>query len=187
MSDIGTVRRMDPLVAQVRRQVAEHEPGDAAERGSVARFLDLFDDLDAPLDEHADPVHVTGSAFVVGVRGIVLLRHRRLGRWLQPGGHVDAGESPWAAAIREAREETGLDVGPIDVDADGVPRLAHVDVHPGGRGHTHLDLRYVLGGDDGDPAPPPGESQEVGWFERDAAMERAGDERLAGAIARLRW
>ena len=66
--------------------------------------------LARPFDEHADPVHVTGSAFIVGPRGIVLLRHRRLGIWVQPGGHVDAGETPWDGARREAVEETGLPV-----------------------------------------------------------------------------
>ena len=40
-------------------------------------------------------------------RGILLLVHRRLGIWLQPGGHVDPGETPWEAARRETVEETG--------------------------------------------------------------------------------
>jgi 8-oxo-dGTP pyrophosphatase MutT (NUDIX family) len=128
---------------------------------------------------------VTGSAIVVGPRGVVLLRHKRLGFWLQPGGHIDPGESPWEAALREAAEETGLELAYADVGSDGVPPLVHVDVHAGGRGHTHLDLRYVLDGGDADPNPPEGESQEVGWFVWPAAIERAGDERLANLLARL--
>ncbi len=47
--------------------------------------------------------------------------------------------------------------GPID--AAGVPELIHVDVHEGGRGHTHLDLRYLIDGGEADPNPPEGESQ----------------------------
>ena len=90
----------------------------------------------------ADPTHITGSALIVGPRGIVLLRHRRLGIWVQPGGHVDPGETPWDAARREAIEETGLPVRFLGTQ----PELAHVDVHPGGRGHTHLDLRYLFDG-----------------------------------------
>ncbi len=39
------------------------------------------------------------------------------------------------------------------VDSGGVPELIHVDVHEGGRGHTHLDLRYLIDGGDADPGP----------------------------------
>ena len=170
---------------QVRRSVAERQPIDAAEAASIERFLIEFDRLDDPLDQALDPVHVTGSAIVVGPRGVVLLRHKRLGFWLQPGGHIDPGESPWEAALREAAEETGLDVSYADVGADGVPGLVHVDVHAGGRGHTHLDLRYLLDGGAADPSPPPGESQEIGWFDWPAAVARAGDERLASLLTHL--
>jgi 8-oxo-dGTP pyrophosphatase MutT (NUDIX family) len=162
--------------------VLVREPIDDAERHCLRRFIVEFDRLADPFDEHADPVHVTGSAIVVGPRGVVLLEHKRLGFWLQPGGHIDPGESPWDAALRESREETGLDVAFADLGADGLPALAHVDVHAGGRGHTHLDLRYVLAGGDADPCPPEDESQEIAWFDWPAAIERAGDERLASAL-----
>jgi hypothetical protein len=75
----------------------------------------------------------------------------------------------------------------VDIDEVlGVPRLAHVDVHSASRGHTHLDLRYVLFGGDTDPAPPAGESQEIGWFGWDAAIEKASDDRLKSALTSLR-
>ena len=66
------------------------------------------------------------------------------------------------------------------------PELAHVDVHPGGRGHTHLDLRYLFTADDADPAPPPEESQEVGWFPWDGRPTRRRGRRMAGILARPR-
>jgi 8-oxo-dGTP pyrophosphatase MutT (NUDIX family) len=166
------VRRValaEDLTARVAADVRARTPIDDREAMSIERTLAELSRLPSPFDEHADPVHVTGSALIVGRRGIVLLRHRRLGIWVQPGGHVDPGETPWAAARREGCEETGL---ALEFPPDG-PRLAHVDVHPGGRGHTHLDLRYVLDGDDADPAPPPEESQQVHWFGWDAALARA--------------
>jgi 8-oxo-dGTP pyrophosphatase MutT (NUDIX family) len=155
----------DPIIGQVLADVAARDPIDGRERDSIEQVLAIVPGLARPLDEHADPVHVTGSAFIVGPRGIVLLRHRRLGIWVQPGGHIDPGETPWDAARREAAEETGLRVRHLD----GQPELAHVDVHPGGRGHTHLDLRYLFTAGDADPAPPPEESQDVGWYAWDAA------------------
>jgi 8-oxo-dGTP pyrophosphatase MutT (NUDIX family) len=103
---------------------------------------------------------VTASALIVGPRGLVLHCHRYLRIWVAPGGHIDAGEEPWDAAVREAAEETGLPV----VLLDHSPDLAHLDVHPGPRGHTHLDLRHLASGGDADPHPPPDESQQIGWF-----------------------
>lgn len=171
--------------ARVRRSVAERQPIDAAEQASITQFLAEFDRLDDALDQALDPIHVTGSAIVVGPRGALLLRHKRLGFWLQPGGHIDPGESPWEAALREAHEETGLQVSFADLDADGVPTLVHVDVHDGGRGHTHLDLRYVIDGGDVDPDPPEGESQEIEWLDWAEAVERAGDDRLKALLKSL--
>lgn len=175
----------ETMRALVRRSVAERIPIDDTERASIATFLDHYDVLVDPLDQELDAVHVTGSAIVVGPRGVVLLRHKRLGLWLQPGGHIDPGESPWAAARREAEEETGLTVRFATSDPDGVPPLVHVDVHPGGRGHTHLDLRYLVDGGDADPVPPAGESQEIGWFAWPEAVDRASDERLTALLAVL--
>lgn len=184
---IGTVLAMPETMRElVRRAVTERRAIDAAERANIERFLVEFDRLADPFDQRLDPTHVTGSAIVTGSRGVVLLRHKRLGFWLQPGGHVDPGETPWDAARREAEEETGLTVEFAELDPAGRPVLAHVDVHPGGRGHTHLDLRYVLEGGDADPDPPAGESQAIAWFEWAAAIERAGDERLAACLRSLR-
>ena len=176
---------MSMLRDQVQRSVLARSPIDDDERSSIDQLLVEFARLDDPFDQELDPVHATGSAVVIGPRGVVLLKHKRLGLWLQPGGHIDAGETPWDAALREAHEETGLDVSFADVDAAGVPRLVHVDVHTGGRGHTHLDLRYLLDGGDADPAPPEDESQEIGWFDWPAAIERASDARLQSLLRHL--
>lgn len=162
------------LRSRIRHDVETRIGLDEREVESREKFLVAYDDLDDPLSQELDPIHVTGSGIVVGPRGVIMLKHKRLGIWLQPGGHVDPGENPWEAALRESAEETGLEVsfaGPID--ADGVPELIHLDVHAGGRGHTHLDLRYLIDGGSADPAPPEGESQEIDWFGWEEAIELA--------------
>ncbi|MEP7046876.1 MAG: bifunctional NUDIX hydrolase family protein/GNAT family N-acetyltransferase [Ilumatobacteraceae bacterium] len=149
--------------------MADRKPVDARERDAITMFLPEFDALGRPFDEQSAPTHVTASAIVTSDAGVVLHLHKRLGIWLQPGGHVDAGEAPVQAAMREAREETGLPVRASDEmrgQADGVPDnpLIHVDVHPGPRGHTHLDVRYHFTSAPVDPEPPAGESPDVRWF-----------------------
>jgi 8-oxo-dGTP pyrophosphatase MutT (NUDIX family) len=168
-------------VLSVRASVAARLPVDDRELAAVNRILVELDRLADPFSEHADPVHVTGSAILVGPRGTVLHRHKRLGLWLQPGGHLEMGEGPDQAALREAAEETGLIVRH---PASG-PSLVHVDVHPGPRGHTHLDLRYLLTAEDADPNPGEGESPDVRWFSWDQAIESA-DPGLRGALNALR-
>jgi 8-oxo-dGTP pyrophosphatase MutT (NUDIX family) len=166
-------------LAEAIAHLEAHEPADAVERRSRSRALALAAWLPRPFDEHADATHLTGSAIVVDGDGrVVLHRHKRLGLWLQPGGHVDPGESAAEGAARETREETGLDAQ----HPDGGPHLVHVDVHPGPRGHLHLDLRYLLVADGAVPLRPhAGESQTVAWFSPDEACE-VGDGSVAAAV-----
>jgi 8-oxo-dGTP pyrophosphatase MutT (NUDIX family) len=166
--------------AQVRRLVAEHETADAREAAARLRILGELDRREWPCDRAASPVHVTASGVVIGQRGTVLHLHRRLGRWLQPGGHIDPGESPWSTALRESEEETGL----LVEHPPGGPDLLHVDVHPA-LDHTHLDLRFLLIGPDQDPHPPAGESPEARWFSWEEA-ESVADEALVGALRAAR-
>jgi len=173
-------------VAALAAAIATIEPVDAREAQSQSETLDRLTWPGDPFSETDDPRHVTASAFVLSSRGVILHRHRRLGIWVQPGGHVDPGESPEQAAARETVEETGLTVVHTTP-----PTLFHVDVHPGPRGHTHYDLRYVLLAGPRDPEPPAGESPEVFWFDFAAARERCEPSLLAalGAleIAATRW
>ena len=194
------------LQAFLRDAVSELVPIDRREAAARLAVIAALDRLEDPLSRHADLTHVTGSGVVVGPRGVLLHKHRRLGMWLQPGGHLEPGETPWDAARRETLEETGIEVdfsptptptpAPAPAPAptpppppapatSSPPALLHVDVHPAGE-HTHLDLRYLLevAGDDDSPAPPPGESQDVHWFGWSDAC-RIADPGLAGLLATL--
>ena len=160
-------------------QLASVEPVDEREEQSLRLTLARLQESDDPFDETLNLCHVTSSAFVLSSRGVILHLHKRLKIWVQPGGHVDEGESPEEAAVRETWEETGLRV--IHTDP---PTLFHVDVHPGPRGHTHYDLRYLLLSSPLDPSPMVGESPDVHWFEFERASERC-EVAMRPALAKL--
>jgi 8-oxo-dGTP pyrophosphatase MutT (NUDIX family) len=80
----------------------------------------------------------------VARENVLLILHSKLGRWLQPGGHVDADDpSVIAAACREVLEETGLDVSPLaanllDVDVHAIPARSAMP------SHEHFDVRFAF-------------------------------------------
>jgi 8-oxo-dGTP pyrophosphatase MutT (NUDIX family) len=164
---------------QLRDQVNAIVRVDERERASIAKTLDRLTWPGDLYDPRANDHHVTASAFAVSSRGVILLRHRLLGIWVQPGGHVDPGEAPEQAAVRETLEETGLVVQHVEPAT-----IFHVDVHPGPHGHIHYDLRYLLVAPPLDPVPHEGESAEVYWFDFPAAIERC-EPSLVNALVKL--
>jgi len=169
------------IVADLLQALWQHEPRDAAERSSLDETLEWLSQAPAPFDQHADRTHVTASAIVLSLPPpclVLMHHHKRLSRWLQPGGHVDAGEAPAIAATREVAEETGIAAR----HPGAGPRIVHVDVHAGPKGHRHLDLRYVLEvSGNPDPAPQQGESRHVQWMTVDEVLGLA-DPSLQSAL-----
>src|SRR5271156_4090897 len=63
------------------------------------------------------PNHFTASGIVIELDHILLVHHRRIGAWLPPGGHIEEHELPHETAIRETKEETGVDICPLNLDS----------------------------------------------------------------------
>ncbi|MCY4516440.1 MAG: NUDIX hydrolase [Acidimicrobiaceae bacterium] len=112
--------------------------------------------------------HLTASAWVVNhdaTRGLVLL-HRKIGRWLQPGGHADGEGALASVALREATEETGIDglevwTDPIDVDVHLFVNRRRTEPD-----HLHFDVRFLVRAPQ--HATPSGnhESEGLRWISR---------------------
>ena len=159
--------------SDLRSRFTRHAPLDDQERRAVAHLLELLDGEADPFARTTLPTHVTASAVVRDIAtGAVLLHlHRRLDRWLQPGGHIDPGERPEDAAVRETVEETGFAVA----HPRAGPLVLHLDEHPGPDGHVHLDLRYLLHADRTAPRIADGETTGTGpgptlrWADPEAA------------------
>ncbi|HEX2861157.1 MAG TPA: NUDIX hydrolase [Lacunisphaera sp.] len=109
--------------------------------------------------------HLTASAWIVDPQRTrtLLTHHRKLDRWLQLGGHVDGDPDLAAAALREAREESGLArlhlVSPqiFDVDRHRIPERGAEPVH------WHYDVRFLIEADPGEPLRVSDESRDLAW------------------------
>jgi 8-oxo-dGTP pyrophosphatase MutT (NUDIX family) len=113
-----------------------------------------------------EPGHFTASAFVASsdLAATLMIRHPRLGRWLQPGGHVEPGDDDLLeTARREVAEETGLDDlvpepdGPFDLDIHRIPAGEHEPAH------LHFDVRFRFRVATDRPARIAG-AHETRWF-----------------------
>jgi 8-oxo-dGTP pyrophosphatase MutT (NUDIX family) len=176
------------LAESLRRLV----PGDAEEARDRDRILAFVLRHERPFDRRILEGHLTASAITVSADGarVLLLHHRKLDRWLQPGGHGDPGEATGeAVALREAFEETGiaglvLHPGaprPLDVDVHAIPARGYEPAH------EHLDLRYLVVAPHGaSVAPDLAELHEVRWVEWDGTGPLAPDPGLRRALAKAR-
>jgi len=174
----------DPAFARVLLE--RYPPPDRdqkATRDAMLAFLDRYP-WDAHLRSRLEG-HLTASALVVSAdfEQVLLLRHKKLGKWLQPGGHCDGDANLPGVALRECLEETGIEA--LEVD----PRPIDLDIHPiparpEAPAHFHFDTRFLV-------VAPPGaaprrnhESEELRFFPRHQALEIAGDDSVRRLI---RW
>jgi 8-oxo-dGTP pyrophosphatase MutT (NUDIX family) len=168
----------------VRALLLAREPADEKEDADRAAMLGFLAELPEPFSREQPHAHFTASALVADPSRTrtALVHHRKLGIWVQPGGHLDPDDESYeAAALREVHEETGLS-GTVEA-----PRPLHLDVHeipdrPDMPAHLHLDIRFLVVAD-GDLTVSE-ESHEVRWVSPAEATD-LGDASVGRLVASL--
>ena len=193
--DLSFVGRGHPLLGAgrgldyARELLVAYPPRDehqVQERERVLAFVDRHPDA---LLRTCLEGHLTASALLLdaeGSRGLLTL-HRKLGKWLQLGGHVDGEGNLALGALRELEEESGLagiriDPRPVDLDIHSIPaRGAEPE-------HLHLDVRFLAAAPEGAREVLSDESLALAWIDGAALGELPVDEsvrrlfRLAGLV-----
>jgi 8-oxo-dGTP pyrophosphatase MutT (NUDIX family) len=181
----------DPRRAALTDLLARYAPRNEEEQGHLARMGALLEQAHPFSRHHATPGHFTASAFVLSPAGdaLYLIHHKKLGRWLQPGGHIEPDDSDLlAAARREVLEEVGLAGAPLldearpvfDVDVHGIP------AHKGEPAHEHFDVRFCFRAPSL-AAPRPSDEVAGGrWCSLEELCGEGHDESVRRAAAKLR-
>ena len=163
--------------------LAAHSPADDEEARDLETMRVYAVTLGDRFSRDEPVAHFTGSAVVVDGEGAhtLLVHHEKSGAWFQPGGHIEPRDRTLGdAALREAREETGLDVrlhetGLLDVDVHWIPWDEHY----------HLDLRFLVVAS-GTLAPDTAEVHAAEWLTWDEVFARTREPALRRALGKAR-
>lgn len=157
-----------------------HNPSDNNERKMTNETIEFVKTNEDCFKRELLIGHVTGSAWIVNDARthVLMMHHRKLNQWFQPGGHCDGDPDVLNVALKEANEETGLKKLKV-VDGE----IYDVDVHliPERKGipaHYHYDVRFLIEADMNEPLIVTEESNDLVWVSLDKIAEHNDSESI---------
>lgn len=134
------------LHADARAVLADWTAPDEAQEALRRAFVDLLEAQPDGMFRDCQPDHVTGSALIVrGEDEVLLIRHAKAGKWLQTGGHCEPTDVTLAqVALREAREESGIDALTVDPVPLQLSRHRVPFCGPPPHGGHHFDVQFLV-------------------------------------------
>ncbi len=164
--------------------LTQHQAADAAESQMLAQTILFVENNFNCFDRQLQIGHITGSAWVVNPSRThaLLMHHRKLGRWFQPGGHADGLPDVLKVALQEAHEETGLTQiravsdAIFDVDVHQIPANAKEPAH------LHYDIRFLVEADPAEKLIINSESKDLLWVRLGDVAQYNGDESMARMV-----
>ena len=177
---------------KLRRAIEAFIPAGDQERRDRELMLAAIERLDVPLTRENPFAHFTASSWIVNpARTHALMAwHNIYKTWAWTGGHADGESDLLAVALREAREETGVEhIRPVSRDICSVeilPVHAHVKRGQFVSAHLHLNATYLLEADDAQPLrSKPDENSAVAWLPLEEAAENREEPFMAVIYRKL--
>lgn len=147
-------------------QIQTFEPKSKIQEKTKALFLQFISENPDCLFRSNLKGHITASAIILdkAKNKVLLIHHKKLDRWLQPGGHCDGVSNTLEVAIKEVWEETGIKIKPQN------QRIQDLDIHeiPERKGvptHLHYDVRYIFEADSGQDLIQNEETNALKWMD----------------------
>ena len=176
-------------VDEIRAYTPQNEQ-EAADQRLILEYIRLFPDNILTRDNEI--AHLSSSGFVVNADGTrVLMAHHNIYRvWAWTGGHADGEGDLLSVALREAREETGVEhirpLSPAIASLDILPVWGHVKRGKWVPSHQHLNVSYLLVADESDALQiREGENSRVGWLPAERLLEYTNEGQMDGVYAKL--